>query len=219
VSAQFFNAIRNGDTARVIEMIDHDPALLNARDEQGLGAYTAARYSRQQAIADMLLERGVELDLFAATMAGKQTTVAERLAADPGLVNTYSHDGWTPLHLAAFFGQPRIAETLLNNGADVQARSRNQMANTPLHAAVAGRQAEIARILLAHGADVNAKQQGGYTVLHSAAQNGDLELAETLIAAGANVNARADNNQSALDFALTKGHQALVDLLDRHGAE
>ena len=65
---------------------------------------------------------------------------------------------------------------------------------------------------------MNARAQGGFVPLHAAAQSGDLELASLLIAHGADVKARADNNQNALDFAMTKGHQAMVDLLDRHGA-
>ena len=55
---------------KVGAMIDSDPSLLSAKDENGLGAFTVARYSRQDAIAKLLLDKGVQLDIFAASMAG-----------------------------------------------------------------------------------------------------------------------------------------------------
>jgi ankyrin repeat protein len=218
MNADFFGAIKQGDAIKVATMIKEDPSLLSDRDENGLGPYTVARYSRQDEVAKLLLDKGVELDIFAACMAGVQERVVELLAADRGLVNSYSHDGWTPLHLAAFFGRPEIAEVLVANGADVQARSKNDMRNTPLHAAVAGKRSTVASVLLAHGAEVNATQHGGWTALHSAAQNDDFELVQLLLSLGADVNVRADNNQTALDLALTKGHASIVQLLEERGA-
>jgi len=216
MSKEFFDAIRAGDREKVSGMLASDASLLEAKDENGLGAYTAAKYSGRNELAAMLLEKGVELDIFAACMAGAEQRVTSLLAAKKDLTGEYSHDGWTPLHLACFFNHPALAEALIAYGSEVGARSKNPMQNTPLHAAAAGRSGESARILIEHGADVNARQHGGWTTLHAAAQNGDVELARLLIASGAEVNARADNQQNALDLALTKGHQAMVDLLDEY---
>jgi ankyrin repeat protein len=218
MNEDFFGAIKQGDAIKVLSMINADPSLLGDKDENGLGPYTVARYSRQDEVAKLLLDKGVELDIFASCMAGVRERVVELLAADRGLVNSYSHDGWTPLHLAAFFGRPEIAEVLLANGADVHARSTNAMRNTPLHAAVAGKRSGVASVLLGHGAEVNVKQHGGWTPLHGAAQNDDFEVVRLLISLGADVQARADNNQTALDLALTKGHASIVQLLEEHGA-
>ena len=218
MSKEFFDAIRNGNRDRVSAMIASDSALLSAKDENGLGPFTVAKYSRRNEIAALLLEKGVDLDIFGACMAGDDQRVAELIKDDPQLIKSYSHDGWTPLHLACFFNQPATAEALILRGADVQARSRNLARNAPLHAAAAGHSREAVRILLEHGAEVNAKQEAGWTALHSASQNGDVEMVRLLIAGGANVHARADNNQNALDLALTQGHQAVVDMLDVHAA-
>jgi uncharacterized protein len=215
MSQQFFEAIRAGDRDAVVALLNADETLLAAKDEKGLGAYAAAKYSGRNEIAAMLLEKGVELDVFAACMAGAKDRVLELIDENPELVNAYSHDGWTPLHLACFFG-PSVAEALIAQGADVGARSRNPMRNTPLHAAAAARSREAVRALLEHGADVNARQHGGWTALHAASQNGDVEMVRLLIAGGADVQARAENQQNALDLALTKGHQAVVEVLEAY---
>jgi ankyrin repeat protein len=214
----FFEAIRDGDESRVRTLIEANPSLLAAKDSQGLGPFTVARYSRQNAIAEFLLARGVELDIFAACIAGRRDRVRELLADDATLIAAHSHDGWTPLHLAAFFNFPDIAADLLARGADVRARSINSMRNTPLHAAVAGGSTSVARSLLEHGADANARQEGGWTPLHAAAQSGNSELVQLLIDAGATVRVQADNRQTPGDLALTRGHQAAVDILEKYGA-
>ena len=223
MSQAFFEAIRAGDRDQVTALLNSEPALLTSQDEKGLGAYMAARYSGRNDIAAMLLEKGAVLDIFAASMAGAKERVLALISAHPEQVNGYSHDGWTPLHLACFFGQPEIAEALIASGADVQARSKNPMHNTPLHAAVAGRNRQAARLLLEHGANVNTRQEGGFTALHSAAQSGDVEMLRLLVDHGADVQIRAENQQNAMDLALTKGHSAIVELLDEcaargHGA-
>ena len=159
------------------------------------------------------------LAIFAAAILGDTEQITELLTANRSLIGLLSTDGWTPLHLAAFFGKTEAVRLLLNKGALVNAKSTNPMQNMPLHAAAAGRHVEAAKLLIDHGAPVNARQHGGWAPLHAAAQNGDVELATALIAAGADVNVRADNNQMPLDLALTKGQQAMVDYLESNGAK
>lgn len=216
MTEQFFEAIRAGDRGKVDAMLTADATLLTAKDKNGLGPYTAAKYSRRNDIAQMLLDKGVELDIFAACMAGAKDRALELIRENPELASAYSHDGWTPLHLACFFGRPQIAEALIAHGADVHARSRNAMRNTPIHAAAGGRSRDAVRALLERGADINARQQGGWTALHAASQNGDVEMVQLLVAGGADVGVRAENQQNAMDLALGKGHQAVVELLDQY---
>jgi uncharacterized protein len=216
MSKEFFDAIRSGDQDRVSAMLTGDATLLRATDDKGIGAFVAAKYSGRHEIASMLLSKGIELDIFAACVAGDEARVAELAGSNRDLVNSYSPDGWAPLHLACFFAPPAIAKALIGYGADVNARSRNAMQNTSLHAATARRNTEAVRLLLEHGADVNARQEGGWTALQAACLNGDSETVLLLIAGGADVQARANNNQNAMDLALTKGHQAVVDVLDQY---
>jgi ankyrin repeat protein len=143
----------------------------------------------------------------------------EMLEDDAALANVYSVDGWTPLHLAAHFGHTNTVRWLLEAGADVQARSRNDLANQPLHAATAGRApVELLTLLLEAGADVNARQRGGFTPLQATAQNGNLAATELLLARGADAQARTDDGQTALSFAQEGGHEAIIRLLHEQGA-
>lgn len=215
---ELFDAIEAGDLAAVQRLVSASPALASVRDENGVSAYVTARYRRQPAIADYLLSTGMELDIFDATVAGNTARVEELLQQDRTLTRAYSKDGWTPLHLASFFGQAETAEALLAHGAEVNTRSLNGMQNTPLHAAAAGHSKALIKLLLARGADVNARQPGGWTVLHAAAQNGDVQMILLLLDAGAELNARADNNQNPMDLAMSHGHQEVTDILDHHGA-
>ncbi|BDC47889.1 hypothetical protein F183_A02050 [Bryobacterales bacterium F-183] len=213
-----FDAIRGGDLDAVKSIVDADPTAAQAVNEHGVSAMAFALYNRKPEIAAYLESKGVLLDIFTACMAGRTELVQEMLAGNKSLVKLMSADGWTPLHLAAFFGHAGCATELLNAGAAVDARSTNAMRNMPLHAGVAGRSFDVAKILVDFGADVNARQNGGWMPLHAAAQNGDVRMAELLLQNGAQPGARADNNQNAFDLALTKGHQGIVDLLEKHGA-
>jgi ankyrin repeat protein len=165
-----------------------------------------------------LIDADPSLAIFAAAMLDQTDRVETQLAANRSLVSAVSTDGWTPLHLAAFFGAEATARLLLNKGADVNARSTNAMQNLALHAAAAGGHAAIVKLLLERGSPAGARQHAGWTALHAAAQIGNLEMADALLAAGAEVSARAENNQQPLDLALTKGHQKMVDLLEARGA-
>jgi ankyrin repeat protein len=214
----FHDQVKRGGLEAVRSSLAEDPSLLDAKNEAGQTALLLAKYYRQEAVADYLLSLNPKLDIFLAAAAGRSQAVLDEIDREPSLLEAYSGDGWTPLHLAAFFGHAELAGALIDRGAKVDARSTNSMKNTPLHAAAAGRKLGAIRLLLERGADVNAKQEGGWTVLHAAAQNGERETAELLIAHGADIHARADNNQAPLDMALTKGHQDLAELFDQLGA-
>src|SRR5580700_10059760 len=165
-----------------------------------------------------LVEADPSLAIFAASILGETEQIEKLVSSNRSLVSGLSSDGWTPLHLAAFFGKDDAARSLLNKGAPVDARSTNAMQNTPLHAAAAGKHAAVVKLLIERGASVNARQHGGWTALHAAAQNGDVEMARALVDAGADVQSRAENNQTPLDLALTKAQQAMVDYLESNGA-
>jgi ankyrin repeat protein len=173
--------IKENDLARVTAMLDEDPSLASARLPDGESPVMAAVYRGHRDVVAALLDAGAEVDVFAAAAIGR-TDDLRRALKEAGAVNAYAYDGWTPLHLAAFFGRTDAARMLLDAGADVHAVSRNSLTNTPLHAAAAGKHTEIALLLLAHGAKSDPADAGGYTPLQIATQN-QLEAVAEAIAA------------------------------------
>jgi ankyrin repeat protein len=217
-SAAFIDAIKAGEFERVKAMVSAEPTLIDARSRTGESAILTAVYHRQKEIVNLLVARGVAMSLFEACAAGEVERVERLIESDPSTVNTFSADGWTPLHLAAFFGHTRIAELLLAHQADVAARSRNSNGNTPLHAALAGNHKMAAGLLIGHGGDVNATDAAGWRPLHLAASNNNLDAIKALIAQGADVLAGNGEGRTPLSLAQEKNHRETAAFLRRHGA-
>jgi len=216
--AAFLDAIKAGEFDRVKAMVSSDPTLMEARGRTGESAILTAVYHRQKDIVNLLVARGAPLTIFEACAAGEIERVERLVADDPASINTHSPDGWTPLHLAAFFGHAKIVELLLGEHADVAARSRNSNGNTALHAALASNHAFAAGLLLGAGADVNATDAEGWRPLHIAAANNNLDSMASLVAQGADVAAANRAGQTALSLAQEKNHKEAATLLRRHGA-
>ena len=85
-------------------------------------------------------------------------------------------DGWTPLHLASYYGQPQVVRRLIEAGADVNSIAGNPLANTPVHTAVVAGQAECVTALLAHRPDLSLKDATGMTALDLARGKGASEI-------------------------------------------
>ena len=203
-------AVQAGDADRVALLVALDPTLAYARDALGVSAIMLSRYRFDRAVTDALLSADPDLDIYEAVTLGFADRIEESLVEHPEGVHTFSADGFTALHLAAFFGKAEAARILLDRGASVDAYGRNDLANQPLHAAAAGRHHEVCRVLLAAGADVRASEHGGFTPLHQAAQHGDVEMTELFLSAGADPLALTADGRSAEDLAAAGGHADLA---------
>jgi uncharacterized protein len=181
---EFLDAVRAGDREEVERQLAADPAAAEAT-EAGVSAPLLALYHGRRELAELLAAASGDLGLFEAAALDRTGRLEELLDADHGRANAFSADGFTALHLAAFFGAPDAAALLVGRGADVRAVSRNALHVQPLHSAAAARQVEIARLLLDAGADPNAAQEGGFVPLDAALQNEDGELEALLRERGA----------------------------------
>jgi len=213
MSANFFKAIQDGDRDKVERMLRKTPDLILARDKQNLSPLMTAMYYHEFAIANLLLDRMVALNVFEAAATGRLVHLISNLAHKPELVNAYSEDGFQPLGLAAYFGKTEAVKYLIKAGAELNSPSKNSLGVTPLQSAVAGGHLEITRLLLEAGASPNVRERSGHTPLHTAAQNGDVEIVRSLIFGGANVEAINEKNEKPLDMALKSGHDEVVNLL------
>ena len=161
--------VKAGELGRVRALLSANFLLASQRLASGESPLMAALYRGHHDIVDAVIEAGAEIDVFAAAATGRMEDLRRRTTA--ATVNSYAYDGWTPLHLAAFFGNLDATRVLLDAGADVHAVSRNGLTNTPLHAATAGKHQEVALLLLESGAKSDAVDAGGYTPLQIATQN------------------------------------------------
>jgi ankyrin repeat protein len=94
---------------------------------------------------------------------GDIEAVKQHLAAGAD-VNAGGVFGTTPLHLAAWLGHKEIAELLITNGTDVNAKKAVE-GETPLHEAAIEGHKEIAELLIVNGANVNAKDKGSGSLI------------------------------------------------------
>jgi len=211
-----FAAVRAGDASVLTELLASDPLLASARDESGLSLLLQACYLKRPDMVRLIQAVEPALDIFeAAAVAGAVDRGTELLQADRSLATACSCDGFTPLHLASYFGNEAMADLLLSHGADANAVSRNQMTLRPLHSAAASRSVGIVKTLLTHGALVNATQHGGWTALHAAVASGDAALVELLLAHGADPRLGNDAGKSALDLAVDASNANITVLLQR----
>jgi uncharacterized protein len=206
-------AVHAGDIEKVRTLLGENPALASAKDERGVSALMHAYYRGRKDIAEAILDSRSDLDIFEATAAGRTAMVSSILERDPASAKAWSADGFTPLHFAAFLGQPAIARELVRRGADVSTVSMNPMEVTPLHSAAAARATEIVRMLLESGAPVNAKQHGGWTALHAAADCGDEEMIRILLQHRADPVMQNDDGKTPANIAELKGRTAALKVL------
>jgi uncharacterized protein len=210
---QLFEAIKGGRVDEVTQLVQQQPSLKAARDASGASAILVAAYNMKPDVVQALLDAGAPVDIFEASVLGKVDRIQEILKSSPDRVSAHAPDGFTPVALAAFFGQPAAANALIAAGADVNAAAKNALKVQALHAAVAGRNLQIVKAVLAAGADPNAQQQAGFRPMHEAGTNANRALAELLLAHGADPLLPNDEGKSAVDVARDKGHAEFADWL------
>ena len=165
-----------------------------------------------------------------AVSKGDLDKVKSLVADNPELVNgdikewpwgrgVYPHR--TPLHWAAFEGHKEIAEYLIDQSANVEAR--DVYARSPLAVAAAKGDEDMVELLLARGANVNTK---GDPPLNLATSYRQWDISRLLVAHGADVNWRWPKdthnpirNLTYLHNAVLANDMALAKFIIEHGAD
>jgi hypothetical protein len=144
-----------GNVERARQLIS-EGADVNARDSSGLPPLYLAVVRGHQAIVDVLIRNGADVNVDVGT---------------------------TPLYAAVREGHVAVASMLIANGAEVDVQDERDM--TPLHWAVAKNNIALVRLLIASGADLNRRAMGGTTPLGRAVKGGYDDIAELLKRHGA----------------------------------
>ncbi|XP_078793124.1 ankyrin-1 isoform X33 [Oryzias latipes] len=130
------------------------------------------------------------------------------------MVNRTTESGFTPLHIAAHYGNINVATLLLNRGAAVDFKARNDI--TPLHVASKRGNSNMVRLLLERGSKIDARTKDGLTPLHCAARSGHEQVVEMLLNRGAPILSKTKNGLSPLHMATQGDHLNCVQLLLHH---
>jgi len=148
-------------------------------------------------------------------------------------VNQTDDEGATALMWAAYTGDARIAQLLIDYKADVNAvdnegrtalmrvgdglglikLGKGRMLNGPKDG-----YNEIVKLLIQKGANVNAKDNMGFTALMKVADCSNLEIVQALLKAGADPSARSNDGISVLEIASNGGNSEVVNILRQVGA-
>src|SRR4051794_35637253 len=188
-------------TSDDLEALRRDP---DARDEHGVSALLLTLYHHRPEARAVLLEAGARIGPLEAAALGD----VERLrGAD---LSVRGGDGFTPLHLAAFFGGADAVRAILATGVDANADADNTFGVRPIHSASAVGDHASVRALLEAGANPNVHQQGGYTPLHTAAHNGDAALVRLLLEHGADPRAADESGTTPAGMAADDDVRALL---------
>ncbi|KAK2808312.1 hypothetical protein FQN50_004872 [Emmonsiellopsis sp. PD_5] len=215
----------------------HDHSLIRC------SALVPAILSGSWEIVQAMLKAGYRPDALSLLVAIKRSSpadIAELIKHGADVNSRARRDLDTPLQLAVRFKRADLVQTLLSNGADVNAPppvgvplhnkledEPNELApRTALQAAVERGHLEIIDILLAAGANVNGPlsldlgRTVGATELQFAAAKGHLGIAKRLMELGAKIDApRADTKgRTALEGAAEQGRLDMVQFLLENGA-
>lgn len=211
---EVLEAVKAGDLDRVRSAFAEAPDLAETKDG-GLSLVLVALYHRHRDVAVAVADAKRYVDLFEASALGLAREVADLVGEDPLIVEAISADGFSPLHYAAFFGNPKTVRVLLQRKADPDRVADTPARLRPLHSAAAAGSAESVRLLLEHGATPDAPQLGGWTALHAAARAGNAEMAQALLEHGADPDRASDDGTTPRDLAAEAGSDEVATLLER----
>ncbi|KAH9969688.1 hypothetical protein BC827DRAFT_23481 [Russula dissimulans] len=151
--------------------------------------------------------------LYYAARCGFYDLAEYLVVKNPEHVNAKGGKLESPLVAALLCKHHKVAELLLEHGADVDVRGK--WGFTPLIAASWTKMGlvDIARLLLDHGADVSAQGDYNWTPLFMATHNGFFEICQLLQVHNADLGVRTIDGGTLLHRAASPGHDRHRDQL------
>lgn len=170
-----FVRVAHLDLAKVKEMVEKEPLIVNACWDWGGGdfetALGGASHIGRREIANYLMDHGARKDIFCSAMLGDRELVQTFIQTNPGIANVDGPHGYSLLYHVAISGDTKIAGMVkphISNQADF---------NQALHAAVRHGHAPMTEWMLKNGcSDPNTKDFVGNTPLQNAEKQNFKEI-------------------------------------------
>jgi len=217
---------------QIERLIQTSPDLINSEDGQSATRtpLITAAWCGWLKVAAYLLDHGADVNRSAADVvqsreladAGRASPLLAAVSAGNKAMTRFliehganvnfkgENNGVTPLHLAARKGFQAVAEVLLANRAD--ANAKDNAGQTPLFSAVQGGQTKIVQMLIAAGANPNLKDGKDNTVLNFAIKTSP-EMFKALLAAGTDPNTEDARGRTPLSYAVERDSLEVVKIL------
>ncbi|CAM9773632.1 unnamed protein product [Chrysoparadoxa australica] len=137
------------------------------------------------------------------------TMLSEGINLD--MVNAQDKHGHSALHTAAWNGQLKMAQVLLEYDADLG--STDKLGRTPLHLAAWKGHAELVELLVFFKADLSVQDLAGDTPLHCAATWGHKESAGHLLGENGELWMLNKEGDTPSQAAKKNGHKSVIEIL------
>ncbi|XP_057329968.1 uncharacterized protein LOC130670570 [Microplitis mediator] len=236
------SSVTSSDITSSNQVRDEDENVVSSKNCVSRPAFK----NELQNIAESLRKNGVELIDKSNSLVGGSLKYAVRVGdiklaelriRQGANVNGSERKGSSPLHMAAWYGHPKIIELLINNGARLDSVLNGPTKNgyTPLHLACLNNKIKCVKVLLKYGASVTPKCADVHHPIHIAVFKNYVEVAALLLDNGADVNLRYNNkffhnkwkqsifwkdmDLTLLHCSIARKYKEMTTLLLEHGAD
>ncbi|UCE22524.1 MAG: ankyrin repeat domain-containing protein, partial [Candidatus Aminicenantes bacterium] len=188
-AADIHKAAQKGDIETVRSLVENNPDIVNAVDDNKRTPLHYAALSQNQALVEFLLSKGADIK-------------AREL------------NGGIPLHFAAYGGNTAVVSILLQKGSDLHAK--NNMGQTPAFYAAMNGHLEVLQNLVNRGAEVNIKDTRNWSPVLLASWSGHTDVVSFLLQKGVDINAAKEETWASIHAAAFAGHTEVCRVLVEH---
>jgi ankyrin repeat protein len=200
------------DVIRLVDLLISKGAPVNNPDEQKSSLHIACEI-HCLLLVRILLKYGADVNSAAKSgesplhsiynyhvITDKALEISKELIAHGANVNQSSCISFeTPFHCASSYGDIKLMECLISNGADIDAC--NMYGENALHLAVKSGVYDKVEYLLAHGINMNAVEMSNFnTPLHFAVLSQKTELIKLLCDYGADLSVKNSDDMTVLEI-------------------
>jgi len=150
-------------------------------------------------------------EVFDIARKGSLEQIQKIKKTNPAQLDAVNSDGFTPVVLAAYYGNEKVLKYLVDNGVSLD---KSTSYGTALMAATVKRNKDIVLFLLKKGADPNIADGNGSTALLFATMFQMNDMAEMLLTYKADPLHEDKRGNSALDYATQTKNQTLINLIN-----